>query len=52
LRADGSSGRAAREVRIRYVLPEDADKPKRQTYQLFVDDLTVAERQRRRTRWR
>jgi len=23
---------------IRYVLPEDADKPKRQTYQLFVDD--------------
>jgi quercetin dioxygenase-like cupin family protein len=24
---------------IRYVLPEDADKPKRQTYQLFVDDL-------------
>jgi quercetin dioxygenase-like cupin family protein len=26
---------------IRYVLPEDADKPKRQTYQLFVDDLIV-----------
>jgi len=24
---------------IRYVLPEDADKPKRQTYQLFVDEL-------------
>ncbi|HUL92698.1 MAG TPA: hypothetical protein VLV56_10145 [Burkholderiales bacterium] len=24
---------------IRYVLPEDADKPKRQTYQLFADDL-------------
>jgi len=24
---------------IRYVLPEDADKPKRQTYQMFVDDL-------------
>jgi quercetin dioxygenase-like cupin family protein len=24
---------------IRYVLPEDADKPKRQSYQLFVDDL-------------
>jgi quercetin dioxygenase-like cupin family protein len=24
---------------IRYMLPEDADKPKRQTYQLFVDDL-------------
>jgi quercetin dioxygenase-like cupin family protein len=24
---------------IRYVLPEDAEKPKRQTYQLFVDDL-------------
>jgi len=24
---------------IRYVLAEDADKPKRQTYQLFVDDL-------------
>jgi quercetin dioxygenase-like cupin family protein len=24
---------------IRYVLPEDANKPKRQTYQLFVDDL-------------
>jgi quercetin dioxygenase-like cupin family protein len=24
---------------IRYVLPEDADKPKQQTYQLFVDDL-------------
>ena len=24
---------------IRYVLPEDADKPKRQTYHLFVDDL-------------
>jgi quercetin dioxygenase-like cupin family protein len=24
---------------IRYVLSEDADKPKRQTYQLFVDDL-------------
>jgi quercetin dioxygenase-like cupin family protein len=23
---------------IRYVLPEDADKPKRQTYQMFVDD--------------
>jgi quercetin dioxygenase-like cupin family protein len=23
---------------IRYVLPEDTDKPKRQTYQLFVDD--------------
>jgi len=23
---------------IRYVFPEDADKPKRQTYQLFVDD--------------
>jgi len=23
---------------IRYVLPEDADKPKRQTYQLFTDD--------------
>lgn len=23
---------------IRYVLPEDADKPKRQTYRLFVDD--------------
>jgi quercetin dioxygenase-like cupin family protein len=23
---------------IRYVLPEDADKPKRQTYQLFADD--------------
>jgi hypothetical protein len=23
---------------IRYVLPEDQDKPKRQTYQLFVDD--------------
>ena len=23
---------------IRYVLPEDADKPKLQTYQLFVDD--------------
>jgi quercetin dioxygenase-like cupin family protein len=24
---------------IRYVLPEDQDKPKRQTYQLFVDEL-------------
>jgi quercetin dioxygenase-like cupin family protein len=24
---------------IRYVLPEDEDKPKLQTYQLFVDDL-------------
>jgi len=23
---------------IKYVLPEDADKPKRQTYQMFVDD--------------
>ncbi len=23
---------------IRYVLPEDQDKPKRQTYQLFIDD--------------
>jgi quercetin dioxygenase-like cupin family protein len=23
---------------IRYVLPGDADKPKRQTYQIFVDD--------------
>jgi hypothetical protein len=23
---------------IRYVLPEDVDKPKHQTYQLFVDD--------------
>lgn len=23
---------------IRYVLPQDADKPKRQTYRLFVDD--------------
>jgi quercetin dioxygenase-like cupin family protein len=23
---------------IRYVLPGDADKPKRQTYQMFVDD--------------
>ena len=23
---------------IRYVLPEDADKPKRQTYQMFIDD--------------
>ena len=23
---------------IRYVLPEDADKPKRQTYQMFVDE--------------
>jgi quercetin dioxygenase-like cupin family protein len=27
---------------IRYVLPEDADKPKRQTYQLFVDDLIAS----------
>jgi quercetin dioxygenase-like cupin family protein len=26
---------------IRYVLPEDADKPKRQTYQLFVDERIV-----------
>lgn len=26
---------------IRYVLPEDQDKPKRQTYQLFVDDAIV-----------
>jgi hypothetical protein len=23
---------------ISYVLPEDRDKPKRQTYQLFVDE--------------
>ncbi len=23
---------------IRYVLPEDQDKPKRQTYQLFIDE--------------
>jgi quercetin dioxygenase-like cupin family protein len=26
---------------IRYVLPEDQDKPKRQTYQLFVDEPIV-----------
>ena len=26
---------------ISYVLPEDQDKPKRQTYQLFVDDPIV-----------
>jgi len=27
---------------IRYVLPEDQDKPKRQTYQLFVDEILVS----------
>ncbi|HZF18503.1 MAG TPA: cupin domain-containing protein [Burkholderiales bacterium] len=42
-----------RKSSIRYVLPEDADQPKRRTYQLFVDDLIDCwDRQRRRTRRR